>query len=98
MIVDGPDGATLAIRVVPRAGRTALAGVRNGALLIRLAAAPVDGAANAELLAFLARLLDLPRQRLVLVAGDKARSKRVRVLGLSAATLGSKIDDLVHGR
>jgi len=98
MIVDSPDGAILDIRVVPRAGRTALAGMRNGALLIRLAAAPVDGAANAELLAFLARLLDLPRPRLLLVAGERARLKRVRVLGMTAAALGPKIDDLVNGR
>ena len=51
MISDAPDGAILTVKVIPRAGRTAIAGARDNALLIRLAAAPVDGAANAALLA-----------------------------------------------
>ena len=98
MITDGPEGATLDIRVIPRAGRTGCAGVRNGALLVRLAAAPVDGAANAELLAFLARELGVPKQKLVLISGEKARAKRVRVIGVRATTLEPRLHDLVHGR
>ena len=66
VIADAPDGAILDIKVIPRAGRTALAGTRDGALLVRLAAAPVDGAANAALIDFLADAFDVPRNRLVL--------------------------------
>jgi uncharacterized protein (TIGR00251 family) len=98
MIVDRPDGATLAVTVVPRAPRTEIAGTRDGALLVRLAAAPVEGAANAELLAFLARALEVPKQRLVLVAGDKHRSKRVHVRGVAAAMLRLRLNELLHGR
>jgi uncharacterized protein YggU (UPF0235/DUF167 family) len=58
--------------------------MRDGALLVRLAAAPVDGAANAELIEILARSLDLPKRRIVIVSGDRSRSKRVRVVGLDA--------------
>ena len=72
------------VRVVPRAGRSGVAGVRDGALLVRLAAAPVDGAANAELIEILAKALDLPRRRIEIVSGDRSRSKRVRVIGLDA--------------
>ena len=98
MIVDGADGATIEIRVIPRAARTAVAGVRHGALLVRLAAAPVDGAANAELLAFLSRTLGVPKGQLALISGEKARTKRVRVKGATAAALELRLRDLQHGR
>ena len=92
MIADAPDGAILTIKVIPRAGRTALAGTRDGALLVRLAAAPVDGAANAALIAFLADTLDVPRNRIDLIAGDKTRAKRVKVIGLSAAAIRARLE------
>lgn len=72
----------LEIRVVPRAGRSEIAGLRSGALLIRLAAAPVDGAANDELIALLAKALHLPKRDITIVSGDRSRSKRVRIAGL----------------
>lgn len=72
------------MRVVPRAGHSGVAGLRDGALLVRLAAAPVDGAANAELIDVLASALDVPKRSIEIVAGDRSRSKRVRVDGMSA--------------
>ena len=71
------------MRVIPRAGRGGLAGLREGAVLVRLAAAPVDGAANDELVAVLARALDLPKRAITIVSGERSRSKRVRVQGLT---------------
>lgn len=91
MIADAPDGAILTVKVVPRAGRTQWAGTRDGALLVRLAAAPVDGAANAALIAFIAGTLDLPRNRVVLIAGETSRTKRVKVIGLSAAAIAARL-------
>lgn len=79
------DGALVDVRVTPRAGRSGIAGVRDGALLVRLAAAPVDGAANTELIAVLAEALGLPKRHVEIVSGDRSRSKRVRVAGLNAA-------------
>ena len=72
----------LEIRVIPRAGRSGIAGMREGALLIRLAAAPVDGAANEELIAVLSRALDIPKRDIQIVSGERSRSKRVRIAGL----------------
>lgn len=72
------------VRVIPRAGRSGVAGLRDGALLVRLAAAPVDGAANAELVAVLADALDLPKRSIQIVSGDRSRSKRVRIDGMEA--------------
>ena len=92
MIDDSPGGAILTIRVVPRAGKTALAGIRDGALLIRLAAAPVDDAANAELIDLLSRVLDVAKRQIAVISGDKNRSKRVKVSGLSAARIRERLD------
>jgi uncharacterized protein (TIGR00251 family) len=80
----------LDIKVIPRAGRTALAGTRDGAVLIRLAAAPVDGAANAELIAFLSDLLDIPKRNIAIVSGEKGRQKRVRIDGMTAEAVRRK--------
>jgi uncharacterized protein (TIGR00251 family) len=73
----------LAVRVVPRASKAGVAGLRDGAVLVRIAAAPVDGAANAELVHTLARALDVPRRAVSIVSGAGARQKRVRVEGLT---------------
>jgi uncharacterized protein len=86
-IADTPAGAVFDVRVIPRAGRTGVAGTRDGALLVRLAAAPVDGAANDALIALLAGVLDRPRRDIVIVAGARSRSKRVRVDGATAAAV-----------
>ena len=91
MISDAPDGALIDIKVIPRAGKTAIAGTRDHALLIRLAAAPVDGAANTELIALLARILDVPKRDITIVAGEKSRTKRVKVRGVSAATIRARL-------
>jgi len=79
------DGALLDVRVIPRAGKSGVAGLRDGALLVRLAAAPVDGAANAELVAVLAEALHLPKRDIAIVSGERSRSKRVRIAGVDRA-------------
>ncbi len=78
------DGCLVEVRVVPRAGRTALAGARGGALLVRLAAAPVEGAANEALIELIAGALGVPKRQVVVVAGARSRAKRVVVHGLTA--------------
>jgi uncharacterized protein (TIGR00251 family) len=80
----GPAGVAFAVRVVPRAGRTQVAGVRGDALLVRLAAPPVEGAANEALVAFLARIFDRPKRDVTIASGHASRDKRVVVAGLTA--------------
>jgi hypothetical protein len=72
----------LEIRVIPRAGRSGFGGLRDGTLLVRLAAAPVDGAANDELIALLAKTLRIPRRAVTIVSGERSRTKRVRIAGI----------------
>jgi len=75
--------ASLDVRVIPRAKRTELAGERDGALVVRLAAPPVEGAANSALIDFLASVLDVPRGRIRVVSGEHSRRKRVTIAGMT---------------
>jgi uncharacterized protein len=75
----------LTVRVIPRARRTEIAGRRGDALLVRLAAPPVDGAANEALLAFLSDRLGVPRRRLALLRGAASRDKVIDVEGMTEA-------------
>ncbi len=93
-IADTSGGCVISIRVIPRARRSELAGERESSLLIRLAAPPVEGAANDALIAFLSELLDAPKRAVTIVSGERAREKRVRIAGLSAA----QVHDKVYGR
>ena len=82
------DGAiTFDVRVAPRASKTEIAGTHDGALKIRVAAPPVEGAANDELVRFLARALGVPQRAVEIVVGHTSKSKRVRVAGARAETL-----------
>ena len=83
LITASSDGVVVDVRVIPRAGRSQIAGTRDGALLVRLGAAPVDGAANEELVAILAGAFRVPRRNITLIAGERSRSKRVRVIGVT---------------
>ena len=76
--------AVVTIRVIPRAGRTAVAGMRGEAVVVRLAAAPLDGAANDALIAFVAATLGCPRRDIAIVSGEKSRDKRLRIEGFTA--------------
>jgi hypothetical protein len=89
------SGALIKIRVIPRAGQTKLAGRRGDAVLIRVAAAPVDEAANHELTTFLAQLLDVPRRTITIEAGQRSRDKRVRVSDLSDEQLNARLATLL---
>jgi len=70
--------------VIPRAGRTACAGTRDGALLIRVAAPPVEGAANDAVIAFFAAALHVPKRNIQIVSGERNRRKRVVIAGVTA--------------
>ena len=82
---------TIDVRVIPRARRTEIAGERDGAVVIRLAAPPVDGAANDALIDFLARTLKVPRRAARIVCGERARRKRVEIDGVAAADVKRRL-------
>ncbi|HXT33399.1 MAG TPA: DUF167 domain-containing protein [Vicinamibacterales bacterium] len=86
-----PAEATLDIRVIPRSPRTSVDGMRGAAILVRLAAPPVDGAANDALIAFLSAALDLPRRQITIVSGERSRDKRVRIAGIETDAAISRL-------
>ena len=84
------DGITLAVRLTPRAGRDAIDGIEPLAdgcrvLKVRVRAAASEGAANAALIALIAKALGVAQRDVQIVAGTTARVKRVRVAGTGAA-------------
>jgi uncharacterized protein (TIGR00251 family) len=88
-------GVIVTVRVTPRASRTAVAGLRGDVLLVKLAAAPVDGAANDALIALLSDAFELPRRNITIVAGDKSRTKRVELAGTSTAAMDARLASLL---
>jgi uncharacterized protein (TIGR00251 family) len=84
------DGAiTFAVRVSPRASRNAIEGAHAGALKVRLTAPPLDGRANDALRRLLADRLNVPMSAVRIVSGDKSRTKRVAVSGVSCAQVNA---------
>jgi len=71
------DKIRLEIKAVPGASKTELAGIKDGRLRIRIAAAPEDGKANAEMLNFLSKKIDCPKKDLQLLSGEKSRLKTI---------------------
>jgi len=82
---DEAGGAVLELLVQPRASRTRAVGEHDGRLKLQVAAPPVDGEANAAVLAFVADALGVRRADVVLVRGESGRRKTVRVAGVDAA-------------
>ena len=75
------------VRVKPRAGRDAIEGVREGALVVRLTAPPVEGQANDALVRLLAERLHLPKSAVRILSGERGRLKRIGVRGVAAVEL-----------
>ena len=78
---------TFGVRVVARASLSAVAGEHGGALRVRVAAPPVDGAANEELVRTLAKALSIPPRAVEIVSGLSSKTKRVRVRGADVEQL-----------
>jgi uncharacterized protein (TIGR00251 family) len=88
---DTAAGLTLRVRVQPRASRDALSGEREGALVVRLTAPPVEGAANEALSRFLGKALGVAPSAVRVVSGATGRNKVVSVSGLDAATARERL-------
>ena len=86
-MITAQGGVTLRLRVQPRASRDQVAGVRDGALVVRVTAPPVDGSANEAVVKLLARRLQRPPSAITLLRGAAGRDKTVHVAGLDPATV-----------
>lgn len=75
-----PKGQFLDVKATPKAAREQIAGIRNGALLVKVTAAPEKGKANAAVMALLAREIGIPKSAFELVSGDTDRNKSFRLV------------------
>jgi uncharacterized protein len=95
-VKDTREGATFAVRVAPRASRTTISGVMgegsDAVLKIALAAPPVEGKANAELIAYLADILSVSRAQVEVIGGKQSKNKVVRIRDRRAAEIAAVLD------
>jgi uncharacterized protein len=94
LLTTTPDGVRIAVRVMPRSSRNSIDGVRDGRLLVRVTAPPVDDAANEALVAVLAGALALPRHSIRITAGAASRNKTVAIAGITADAVRVRLDAL----
>src|SRR5690349_968227 len=80
-LFDSVGEVELNVRVIPRARRDELAGARDGRLLVRVTAPPLEGRANAAVCAAIAKAAGVPRTSVTVVRGERSRDKRVRIAG-----------------
>jgi uncharacterized protein len=81
------EDAILTIRVVPRASKSEIVGFTDGALKIRIASQPVDGAANAELVKLLSKTFDVSKSRIEILSGQTSKMKQVKISGIKSDDL-----------
>lgn len=78
------DGAVVfRVRVVPRASKSEIVGELDGALKVRIASPPVDGAANAELIRLLSKVFDVSRSAVEITAGQASKTKQIKISNLA---------------
>lgn len=82
--IEKDDCLILTIHVVPRASKSELIGEHDGALRVRIAAPPIDGAANAELIKLLATKFGVSKSRIEILNGQTSKTKRVKIAGLKS--------------
>lgn len=86
-----PDGVRVTVQVKPRASRTGVLGVKDGALVIAVAAPPVEGQANDALVRVLAEVLGVPSRSVAIATGQGSKRKMVDVTGLTATALRARL-------
>jgi uncharacterized protein (TIGR00251 family) len=92
IVQDTKDGAILTVHVQPKACTTECVGIHGDALKIRVSAPPVDGAANDELIRFIARRLSIPSTSVRISSGANGRHKRVLVKGATAQLVMARLN------
>jgi hypothetical protein len=85
-------GVDVPLHVQPRARRDELAGFHNGALKLRIAAPPVENAANRSVIAFLSSLLDIPKSWFEMRSGPRSRNKVLHIRGISRSEFLARLN------
>lgn len=88
-------GGRFDVRVTPRAGRTALAGIREGRLVLRVSAPPVEGAANDAVVRLVAAAIGAKVRDVRVVSGARGRLKTLEVAGLDATEIRRRVTEAI---
>jgi len=91
LLIAMPDDALIAVRVTPRSSEDELLGWQDNVLRVKLRAPPVEGRANEALCRYLALLLGVAASKVEVVSGASARTKRLRVHGMTLAEVRAKL-------
>jgi uncharacterized protein (TIGR00251 family) len=91
VVQDSQNGVVLTVHVQPKASSTEYVGLHGNAMKIRVAAPPIDGAANDELVRFLAECCAVPPGSISIHAGSKSRAKRVIIRGVTSKTVLARL-------
>ena len=86
------DPVSIRVRVIPRAQRSEIVGIRDGVVVVRLAAPPVDGKANAALLDLICDELDVKKAQVTLASGEKSRHKVLTISGVARSEVARLLD------
>ena len=85
------DGVELSVIVVPRSSRCEIAGIHNNALRIKLTSPPVDNEANVQCCSFIAKQLGIAKRQVVIIRGNTARKKVVKIAGVTESEVRRKM-------
>ena len=86
------ESCTIKVRVQPKSSRNQVDGFQDGALRVRVTAAPTEGQANAAVIAILAKTLGVSKSRLEIIRGHTSRDKVISVDALTEQEVGRKIE------
>ena len=85
MISPTPTGVRLTIQVKPRASKPGISSSASGAIVVRVSAPPVDGAANEEVIALFSKALGVPRRAVTVAVGERSTRKQIDISGRTRA-------------
>ena len=91
-IAEKEDGITFPVIVAPRASKSEVIGIHDGALKVRIKSAPVDGAANRELIAYLSKFLKVPKSHIQIISGETSKRKKVQIDTMDKKALEKALD------
>lgn len=89
------DIVRIAVKVQPGARSNSISGYSDGVLRLKIAAPPVEGKANKELISYLSNILDLKKSAISIEKGQTSRNKLISIAGMDEARLNTAIDDIL---
>ncbi|MHC5060146.1 MAG: DUF167 domain-containing protein [Planctomycetota bacterium] len=90
-ITENKEGVVLAVKVIPGGSRTAIAGVLDGMLKVKISAPAERGKANQSLIEFLAKRLSVKKKAVSIVSGHTSPLKKVQICGLTAENISGEL-------